>query len=253
MPRPYVLAEVTWKNVQATPYDVAILPWGATEAHNYHLPYGTDVIETDAVAIEAARIAWESGARVVVLPVMPFGVQTGQMDIDLCMNMMPSTQAAVLQDLVQSLEGTSIRKLVIINGHGGNDFKQMIRELQPSTPLLLVTINWWQVVDATEFFGEPGDHGGELETSAMLHLAPDLVRPLSEAGDGSEKRPRIAALRDRWAWTPRPWSEVSADTGIGNPRSATAQKGEKHFAAVTGKIGAFLKDLAGADPNDMYE
>src|SRR3954467_8172606 len=192
MTRPYVLAEVTWKDVQATPYDVAVLPWGATEAHNYHLPYGTDVIETDAVAIEAARIAWDGGARVIVLPVIPLGVQTGQMDIDFCMNMMPSTQAAVLHDIVQSLEGTSVRKLVIINGHGGNDFKQMIRELQPTTPLLLVTVNWGEVVSAPEFFDEPGDHGGELETSAMLHLAPDLVRPLGQAGDGSEKRSRVA-------------------------------------------------------------
>jgi creatinine amidohydrolase len=252
-PRPYVLAEVTWKDVQATPYDVAILPWGATEAHNYHLPYGTDIVETDAVAIESARVAWEAGALVVVLPAIPFGVQTGQMDIDLCMNMMPSTQAAVLSDVVQSIERTSVRKLVIVNGHGGNDFKQMIRELQPTTPLLLVTINWWQVVGAADFFAEPGDHGGELETSTMLHLAADLVRPLGDAGDGAEKRPRIAALRGRWAWTPRPWSEVSADTGIGNPRAATAQKGGKYFAAVTKKIGGFLVDLAAADSNDMYE
>lgn len=252
-PRPYVLADATWKDVQSTPYDVAILPWGATEAHNYHLPYGTDNVETDAVAIESARVAWEAGARVVVLPTIPFGVQTGQMDIDLCVNMMPSTQAAVLSDIVQSVESTAIRKLVIVNGHGGNDFKQMIRELQPMTPLLLVTINWWQVVGAAEYFTEAGDHAGELETSAMMHLAPDLVRPLSEAGDGAERRPRIAALRERWAWTPRPWSDVSADTGIGNARASTPQNGAKYFAAVTKKIGSFLVELASADPNDMYE
>jgi creatinine amidohydrolase len=143
--------------------------------------------------------------------------------------------------------------LVIVNGHGGNDFKQMIRELQPMTPLLLVTINWWQVVGTAGFFDDPGDHGGELETSTMMHLASDLVRPLGDAGEGAERRPRIAGLRERWAWTPRPWSEVSADTGIGNPRAATRLKGEKYFAAVTKKIGGFLVDLAAADPTDMYE
>ena len=131
--RPYVLAETTWKEVRATPYEVAVLPWGATEAHNYHLPYGTDVVETEAVANEAGRLAWERGARAIVLPTIPFGVQTGQRDIDLCINMNPGTQAAVLRDIVATLEGQRIRKLVIINGHGGNDFKQMIRELQPAT------------------------------------------------------------------------------------------------------------------------
>ena len=252
-PRPYVLAEVTWKDVQTTPFEVAILPWGAVEAHNYHLPYGTDVTETDAVAIESARVAWEAGARVVVLPAIPCGVQTGQLDIDLCLNMMPSTQAAVLHDLVRTIEKSSVRSFVIINGHGGNDFRQMIRELQPSTRLLLVTINWWQVLGAADYFTEPGDHAGELETSAMLHVAPDLVRPLSTAGDGAERRPRIAGLRERWAWTPRPWTSVSTDTGIGNPRAATPEKGARFFGAVTEKIGGFLVDLAQADTNDMYE
>ena len=49
-PRPWILAETSWKTVAATDYRVAILPWGATEAHNYHLPYATDVIECDAIA-----------------------------------------------------------------------------------------------------------------------------------------------------------------------------------------------------------
>ena len=94
--RPYVLAESTWKTVDATPYDVAVLPWGATEAHNYHLPYATDNIQSEALAIEAARLAWDRGAKVVVLPCVPFGVNTGQLDIKLCLNMNPATQAALL-------------------------------------------------------------------------------------------------------------------------------------------------------------
>ena len=251
--RPYVLAETTWKEVRATPYEVAVLPWGATEAHNYHLPYGTDVVETEAVANEAGRLAWERGARTIVLPTIPFGVQTGQRDIDLCINLNPGTQAAVLRDVVATLDGQRVRKLVIINGHGGNDFKQMIRELQPATKLLLVTVNWWQVIDPSKYFTAAGDHAGELETSVMLHVAPSLVRSLAEAGDGRERRPTIAGLRERWAWTPRPWTQVSADTGIGDPRAATAEKGAAYFAAVTEKIGGFLVDLAAADPDDLYE
>ena len=251
--RPYVLAEVTWKQVMETTYEVAVLPWGATEAHNYHLPYATDNFEAQSIAIDAARIATERGGKVVVLPGIPFGVQTGQTDIPFCINMMPSTQALVLRDVVQSLEATTVRKLVVLNGHGGNDFKQMIRELQVMTPLLLATVNWWQVAPTKDVFKEAGDHGGELETSVMMHLEPNLVRPLSEAGDGAERRAKIAALRERWAWTPRPWTQVSEDTGIGNPTAATAEKGASYFRTVTEKIGGFLADLSAADPTDLYD
>ena len=237
----------------AATYDVAVLPWGATEAHNYHLPYATDNYEASSIAIESARIATDRGSGVIVLPAIPFGVQTGQTDIPFCINMMPSTQAAVLRDIVQSLEATTIRKLVIVNGHGGNDFRQMIRELQVMTPLLLSSVNWWQVVPTKGLFTEPGDHGGELETSVMMHVEPTLVRPLGEAGDGAERKPKITGFRERWAWTPRPWTEVSEDTGIGNPAASTAKKGADYFAAVTEKIGGFLAELASVDPQDLYE
>ena len=251
--RPYVLAEVTWATVRDTEYEVVVLPWGATDAHNLHLPYGTDNIESEALAIEAARIAWENGARVAVLPCVPFGVNTGQLDIRLCINMNPSTQAAVLSDVVMSLEGQGVLKLVILNGHGGNDFRQMIRELQPHTSVFLSTVNWWQVVPASDYFAEPGDHAGELETSVMLHVASGLVRPLRDAGEGGERRPRIAAFREGWAWAPRPWTQVTRDTGIGNPAAATAEKGQRYAADVAGRIAALLVDLAAADPTDLYD
>jgi creatinine amidohydrolase len=251
--RPYVLAETTWKTVRHTKYDVAVLPWGATEAHNYHLPYSTDVVECDHVAAEAARLAWERGARVVVLPTVPFGVQTGQLDIPLCLNVNPSTQAALLGDVARSLAGQGVRKLLLLNGHGGNDFRAIIRELQPTVDVFLCTLSWWSCLDARLFFSEPGDHAGELETSVMMHLAPELVLPLDEAGDGSERKARIAGLRERWAWAPRPWTRVSADTGVGDPRAATPEKGAAFFAAVTERIAGFLVELAAADPADLYE
>lgn len=251
--RPYVLAETAWKMVKETTFDVAVLPWGATEAHNYHLPYATDVIQCDRVGAEAARIAWEAGARVTVLPAVPFGVNTGQLDIPLVINMSPSTQAAVLGDVADSLARQGITKLVILNGHGGNDFRQMIRELQPRSDLFVCALNWYRVVDPAPFFGEPGDHAGELETSVMLHLAPELVLPLSSAGAGAERRFRVAGLREGWAWAPRRWTQVSEDTGIGNPTAATAEKGRRYLDAVTRRIGEFLADLAAADLNDLYE
>jgi creatinine amidohydrolase len=60
-------------------------------------------------------------------------------------------------------------------------------------------------------------------------------------------------LREGWAWAPRQWSKVTDDTGTGNPKASTREKGEKFLRAVTDRIGGFLVELAKADPNDMYE
>jgi len=251
--RPYILAETTWKAVRDLGCEVAVLPWGATEAHNTHLPYGTDNIQSEHIAAEAARLAWEAGARVMVLPIVPFGVQTGQLDIPFCLNLNPSTQAAVLGDLARTLEGQGIRKLVILNGHGGNDFRWMIRELQPQLKLFLCVTNWYQIADAAEYFEDLGDHAGEMETSIMQHVAPALVRPLAEAGRGEERRWRVAALREGWAWAPRRWTQVSSDTGVGNPAAASPEKGARYLAAVVERLSQFLIDIARVDPTDPYE
>ncbi len=251
--RPYVLAEAHWKTVKKTPYTVAVLPWGATEAHNYHLPFGTDIFESELIAIEGARLAWEHGARPVVLPCVPFGVNTGQSDIKLILNMNPRTQAAILRDIIDTLQRHRIRKLVILNGHGGNDFKQMIREISLEVPSVFVCqINWWQIVKQGDIFEERDDHAGEMETSVMMNLKPDLVLPLSEAGSGKAKRFALAGLREGWVWAQRQWTKVTADTGVGDPRKATREKGERYLKLVTTKIGEFLVELSRANPNKLY-
>jgi creatinine amidohydrolase len=252
-PRPYILAETNWKAVSATRFDVAVLPWGATEAHNYHLPYATDVIQCDHVAAEAARRAWERGTRVAVLPTVPFGVQTGQLDIPFCLNVNPTTQLAILRDIGEALAANGVRKLVILNGHGGNDFKTIIRELQPRLPeLFLCSVNWWTSVDARPFFDKPGDHAGEMETSMIMHFTPDLVLPLDEAGAGGERKSRVAALREGWAWAPRRWTSISDDTGVGDPAASTAAKGAAFFDAVSERIAGFLVELGAANLDDLY-
>lgn len=251
--RPYILAENTWKTVKETDYKLAILPWGATEAHNYHLPYGTDIVEAEQVAAESARIAWEKGIKLTVLPAIPFGVNTGQFDVKLDMNMNPSTQFAVLRDVVDVLNRQGIYKLVILNSHGGNDFRQMIRELGLQFPkMFLCSCNWYQSVDQKQFFENLDDHAGEMETSVMMHLTPHLVRPLSEAGDGAAKKFRITAIREGWAWAERKWLQVTKDTGVGDPRKASAEKGERYFKAVTEKVANFFIEVATTDNNDLY-
>ncbi len=252
--RPFILAETNWKNIKDANIDLAILPWGATEAHNYHLPYGTDIIEADFIAAEAARLAWEKGAKIIVLPTIPFGVNTGQADVKLDINLNPSTQFAILADIIEVLNRQGIYKLIILNSHGGNDFKSMIRELGLRFPnMFLSTCNWFQCLDKSLYFENEGDHADEMETSLLLYLKPELALPLSEAGDGKEKKMKIKAFAEKWVWAERKWSQISADTGVGDPRLATKEKGEKYFKAVTEKVGDLLVQLAQCDIQDLYE
>lgn len=250
---PCVLGDSTWETIRDLALEVAVLPWGATEAHNRHLPYATDTIETTVIAALAAERAWRAGARVLVLPAVPFGVNTGQREVPFCLNMNPATQAALLADLAASLEPHGVRKLVVLNGHGGNDFRQIIRELQPRTRLLLCQVNWYQCVDPEPFFTNPGDHAGELETSVMMAVAPELVRPLSTAGPGHARRFRVCGLREGWAWTPRHWVRVTDDTGVGDPSPATREKGERFVEAVVERLAAFLVELGAVHPDELYE
>ncbi len=253
-PRPWIIAETNWKHVQATRYEVAVLPWGATEAHNWHLPYATDSLQNEALTAEAGRIAWQAGARVAILPNVPFGVQTGQADIPFCINMNPSTQMALLEDVIVSLEGVGVPKLVVFNGHGGNDFRQILRELQARHPkVFLSVVNWFHIDSGADLFAIVGDHADERETSLMLHLHPDWVLPRDEWGEGRDNLPVLKALQEKWAWAQRPWTQATNDTGSGDPRQATAEKGIAYLERLAGRFASYLIELAAADATRLYE
>lgn len=252
--RPYILAESHWNSIKDANFELAILPWGATEAHNYHLPYSTDILESDLVSAESARIAWEKGAKVIVLPTIPYGVNTGQSDIYLDININPSTQFLILKDIVEGLNRQKIYKLMILNSHGGNDFKPIIRELGLKFPKMFIcTTNWYQALDRNKYFENSGDHAEEMETSIMLYLKPELVLTKENWGEGKEKKNKIKSFNENWIWAERKWSKVSDDTGIGDPRLATSKKGEKFFRDVTNKIGNVIFDLCKVDIENLYE
>jgi creatinine amidohydrolase len=253
--KPYILEQTNWKQVKNEEYEVAILPWGATEPHNYHLPYGTDSLETAKIAAEAAEKAWQKGAKVMVLPTIPFGVQNpGQIELPFCLHTRPSTQRIIFEDLVRALYNQGIRKLVLMNGHGGNDFKPLIREIQPQFPGMLISlVEWFKILDLSNYFEDDGDHAGEMETSVIMHYFPELVRPLEEAGDGTEKESKLSGFKNKTAWTPRQWDRVSEDTGVGNPKKASDEKGKLYLEDVTTKIADFLLELTECDLDNMYE
>jgi len=247
-------------------YDVAIQPWGATEPHNLHLPYMTDCILSQAVALDAAeRALRQHGVRCMVLPPVAMGSQNpGQRDLPFCIHYRYETQFSILKDIVASLQHQGIRRLLIVNGHGGNSFKQMIRDLEvplsspegdtnvlksneaPSGAVggaFIASAEWFKMAPAKEYFEQPGDHADEIETSVMMHYHPELVR-LEEAGEGKARSFAIEALREGKVWMPRHWTLVTDDTGIGNPALSTAEKGRRFADACADGFARFLRDFS---------
>jgi len=251
-PRPAVLEELAWPAVREHAWPVALMPWGATEPHNTHLPYGTDTLLGREVAARVAATCAERGLGVLALPAMPFGVNTTQLDLPMTLSVMPTTQLAVLRDVVRSLEPHGVRALVLLNAHGGNELRALVRELTPSTSIVLVIANWWQAADHA-VFAEPGDHAGALETAAMLHVAPRLVAERGVWGDGQARPSVLAGVRAGWAWTPRRWTQVTQDTGVGNPREATAEQGAAFVAQAVTRIAQLCGELAVVDPTRLHE
>lgn len=240
------ITSAKWGNVSKKDnYDIAILPWGSTEPHNGHLPYCTDMLASQAIAFDVAEGVNAIGINAMVLPGIPLGSQNpGQTELPFCIHAKQSTQIAVLRDIVDSLERGGIRKLLIINGHGGNIFKGFIRDLACEKPeFLILSSEWYTFIPRKDYFEESiDDHAGEQETSVMMHYYPELV-DLTLAGRGDAKSFAIQGLNEKVAWVPRNWSAVSSDTGIGNPLKASASKGKAYAEAVVNKYVSLIKDI----------
>jgi len=181
-------------------YEVAVLPIGATEPHNLHLPYGNDTMTTELVGDLICERAYGLGAKVALLPCIPYGVDTNLMGFPMTMSIDPSTLDRLITDLVRSVETHGIRKMVILNGHGGNGLKNILRELFGKTSVFLSLVEWWKVPSdlystLLEFPG--GDHADEMETSVALYLYPDRVQ-LDVADDGAVKSSRFEAINRGW-------------------------------------------------------
>ncbi len=252
--RPWHLADLTYRHIQnETPFEVAVLPCGATEPHNLHMPYATDTLQVEVVADRACSRAAEQGARVVRLPALPYGTETNQVRFPLAMNLNPTTMLAVVSDLIESLAASGLRKCVLLNGHGGNDFKWMLRQLYGKTPVHLFLCNWYKMASDRHaaIFDEPGDHAGELETSMGLAHFPELVA-LEAADPGALAKTRLEAVNRGWVEITRPWHLLTTNSGAGDPRPATAEKGRELTEIVVDRLAGFLVELAACSMNDRF-
>jgi creatinine amidohydrolase len=250
--RPFILFEANYQQLKDYRPNVAVLPWGATEAHNYHLPHGTDVIEACAVAERGAELAHARGAKPIVLPAVPFGNDMQQLDQVATISISTATASAILSDVVHSLTRQKIDRLVLVNGHGGNEFKPLIRDLQERFGVLIVLVNFFQLIPEVlkATFDDPGDHAGEMETSMVLHLRPQWVH-MEQAGPGATNKFKVPGLQRPGVWTPRPWSATHPDTGCGDPSRATAAKGARYLEAVSASVADVLVAVSAANKGEL--
>src|SRR3954464_13563297 len=109
--RPYILAEANYAYTKANPYEVAVLPLGATEPHNLHLPYGTDLFEGTIVGEKICEETYRRGGKVVLLPTIPYGTETNLAWFPLAINVNPTTLFPFVTDIVDSLITSALTKI----------------------------------------------------------------------------------------------------------------------------------------------
>ncbi|MEN3010188.1 MAG: creatininase family protein [Candidatus Bipolaricaulaceae bacterium] len=225
---------------------VALLPVGSTEQHGPHLPLGTDWLTAQEIARRAsARGGW------LILPTVPVGVSEHHRQFWGTLWVPPEVLRDYVMGVARALASHGLRKLVFVNGHGGNTaaLEEAARRLRQERIYAFVYV-WWRAVAEViaQVIEGSGSHAGELETAVMLAIAPELVRP---------EQYREAAERSAPEWGKRVEGvEVGFDTldfsqsgCIGDPGRATVEKGERVLAAAAERLDAFCRWLA-AQPEE---
>lgn len=213
--------------------EIAVFGIGATEQHGRHLPIGTDWITISEIS---RRVALELNA--LLIPAIPFSMSECHGPLEGTVWLKPATLAAVIRDVARSLREQGIRKLLILNGHGGNFvLEPIIQELNREYPYFTVIMpaEVWAVAEGDEAIYETATsevHAGEAETSVQLYLTPDRVRP--ERMDyvppvGREFLDYVSMER------------ISPDGVWGIPSYGQAGKGERAIAAQVQAIVRFAR------------
>ncbi|MFZ3573949.1 creatininase family protein [Streptomyces sp. BH097] len=231
---------------------VAVLPVGAVEQHGPHLP-----LITDALVAEAASAAAVDGCGAALdlwlLPTLSYGRSVEHEWSAGTLSLSTATFAAVLADLGRSVATAGIRRLVLVNGHGGNtsEIQTMLRDLRRAHALTTFAVNAFPPPQADPFAGieqGQGIHGGAGETSLMLHLRPDLVdmraaAPRLPRGLNKNTHVRFGGSVS-FGWLS---DDFGPDGYLGDPTQATADAGRRAFAALTAQLGEQLDEIARFD------
>jgi creatinine amidohydrolase len=239
-----LLAELSWPAVAAVARDrPVVVPIAAMEQHGRHMPLFTDSMLLGEVARRAAQ---STGDRVVWTPLLWLGNSHHHLDFAGTLSAAPRTYLDLLGDLLDNLVGHGFRRVVLLNGHGGNivPAQQAVFEARQRyrqrADLLLLAATYWLLggkpgaVDPTIVQTHMG-HACEWETSMMLSLAPHLVGDFSASEPVSMRMPFEPAAQ---GWIT---NERTEPGHIGDPRRASARKGEAIFDTFSRDVVAFLE------------
>ena len=246
--------EVEWAKLTAPEIRVvagrgnalAVLPIGSLEQHGPHLPVITDTASASAAAIRAARLVADE-MPVLVLPGLWTGMSEHHLPFGGTISLNFTELRGVLSGVVRSLRAIGFARLLIVNGHGGNidPLAVAARELAHEYGLPVIACTPWfltrdQVAEIAETEETPA-HAYEGETSVMLAIAPELVR-VDRFDEAVRQRPEPVPKYDGFSrfWS---FSERAPVTGVrGDPRSATADKGEQFLEVHAEALAAAMRD-----------
>jgi creatinine amidohydrolase len=247
-----LLADMTWKEVDALPRSTVVLaPFGATEQHSLHLPVQTDTL----IATELAnRVDATCGGRLLVLPTQWLGFSPHHMDFAGTVTASSSTYIQLAVETLDSMAQAGFRKFVVLNAHGGNVAILQValaafHEKRPDAVAALVTY-WHVAADEINSLRESGaggmGHACELETSLVMAARPALVRTAKIARDGTAPPSQFLWKDMLTPGTVTVWKSFSDFTehgGSGDPTTASAEKGERFFAAIVSRLREVVEEI----------
>jgi len=254
--RSWRLAVMTWREAgeRLEACDVALLPVGAVEQHGPHLTLDTDLFHADRVCRDVALACGEPYP--VVLPAIPFGVSYHHDDFPGTISVSAETLGRYVFEVGRSIAHQGIRKLVIVNGHGGNApaLQTAAQRIHRKTGMFVcVDTGETSDADVAEIAETPGDiHAGEIETSEALYLRPDDVRELRPGL--SVPRFAVEAL-DEGGPRSVPWfsrtSRFSAEGVLGDPSRATVEKGRRMWKIQVARLAELVTGLRGRSLEEL--
>ena len=252
-----ILEEMNMDDVRALDPQVALLGVASTEPHGPILPYGTDYFQCDAVCRRAAVRANAEGGRVLMYPTLAIGNNVNFKGFPFACRISVRTLMLVLLDIIQALEEDGIRKIVLIDGHGGNTdaIHATLREHFDRTPAdrraFVCVTRPPASPEAVAAVRIPSDHGGESEVSRMMYLHPELIDEgkLRELPVGRPVVEFIAAGEVEYV---KPWHRHVPEGGGGETRHATADKGRDIIETAADRLAEMLVELSNAPWNPEF-